>query len=243
MVDFDIYTNQGGRKNNEDYVKYAKNGNDYCFILCDGLGGHDLGEVASMTVAEYVAKKFEDEGDYPDFLKDAFNEAQETLLALQEEKGSKGDMKTTMIVLVVTEEQIKWAHIGDSRLYHIYNGGECFERTRDHSLVQLLVDMGEIEEEEIRTSEDRNKVLRVMGNPWSNKSFDLSPILETDANHAFALMSDGAWEYVYEDEMLALLSETDTAEDWRIAMEALILERADMTKTDNYSIICVKTTA
>lgn len=242
MVDYAIYTNQGGRKNNEDYVRCAKHGGAYCFILCDGLGGHEFGEVASMTVAESVAKRFEELGDSPDFLKEAFNAAQQELLDLQEQKDAKGAMKTTMVVLVVTESQIKWAHIGDSRLYHIYNDDSCFERTRDHSLVQLLADMGEIKEEEIRTSEDRNKVLRVMGNPWSGKSFDLSPILERDANHSFVLMTDGAWEYVYENEMLSLLASTESADSWLHAMEKKILERADMTKTDNYSIICVKTT-
>lgn len=150
-------------------------------------------------------------------------------------------MKTTLVVLVVTEEHIKWAHIGDSRLYHIYNNGESYERTRDHSMVQLLVDMGEIQEKDIRTHEDRNKVLRVMGAEWSTKSYDKSGVLERNGSaHAFALMTDGFWEYVYEEEMLRLQKEAATCEEWLKAMELYVRERADMTRTDNYSAICVR---
>lgn len=240
MIDYLAYTNQGGRDNNEDYVKVATHEASYCFILCDGLGGHESGEVASMTVAESIAKQFSEQGDYPDFLKDAFCEAQKELLALQKEKNAEGGMKTTLAVLVVTDQLIKWAHIGDSRVYHIYDNGTKYERTKDHSLVQLLVDMGELKEEEIRTSEDRNKVLRVMGNEWNKKSFDLSPVLERETEQAFVLMTDGAWEYVYEEEMLELLKSTSTAKEWLKAMEEKIIERADMSNTDNYSMICVK---
>ena len=149
-------------------------------------------------------------------------------------------MKTTLVVLVVTEDQIKWAHIGDSRLYRFYENGTKYERTRDHSMVQILKDMGDITEADMRHHEDRNKLLRVMGAEWSTKSFDLSAVLERGEAQSFALMTDGFWEYVLEDEMMQLLRDTQDAQEWLLAMEKLVLERADMTSTDNYSAICVK---
>ena len=241
MTDNAILTNPGGRDNNEDYVKRAAFGDDMCYILCDGLGGHECGEVASSEVAEYVAKMFSEKGDYPEFLDDAFNGAQQMLLSLQEERHMQNAMKTTLVVLSVTKEHIKCAHIADSRLYHIYNNGESYERTRDHSMVQLLVDMGEIQEKDIRTHEDRNKVLRVMGAEWSTKSYDKSGVLERNGSpHAFALMTDGFWEYVYEEEMLRLQKEAATCEEWLKGMQLYVRERADMTRTDNYSAICVR---
>lgn len=241
MIDQAILTNSGGRDNNEDYVTSARFGDDMCFILCDGLGGHECGEVASEEAAEYVADLFRAKGDYPAFIDDAFNGAQNMLLNLQEQRNMVNEMKTTLVVLVVTKEHIKWAHIGDSRLYHIYGDGEKYERTRDHSMVQLLVDMGEIKEEEIRTHEDRNKVLRVIGAEWSTKSFDKSGVLERDGSpHAFALMTDGFWEYVLENEMLALQKSAPSCEEWLRSMEGIVRQRADMTKTDNYSAICVR---
>ncbi len=233
-------TSPGGRDNNEDFITKAEYGEDKCFVLCDGLGGHDCGEVASSYVAGVVAEEFSLYGDSSDFLEKAFNKAQQGLLALQEERGMTNAMKTTLVVLVVTGEHIKWAHIGDSRLYRFYDAGTKYERTRDHSMVQVLKDMGDITEADMRHHEDRNKLLRVMGAEWSTKSFDLSAVLERGETQSFALMTDGFWEYVLEDEMMGLLNSTASAEDWLRGMEKLVLERADMTKTDNYSAICVK---
>lgn len=240
MIDSAMISNPGGRSNNEDYVTMAVHGNDKCFVLCDGLGGHECGEVASACVADNIAAMFEERGDSPGFLEDALQMAQERLIHLQQERNMEDAMKTTAVVLVITETQIKWAHIGDSRLYHFFDGGAKYERTRDHSMVQVLCDMGEITEREMRNHPERNKILRVMGAEWGTKSFDLSAILECEPGHAFALMTDGFWEYVQEEEMMHLLRETDSAEAWMREMEKLVRERADLTQTDNYSAICVK---
>jgi len=240
MIDFYMSTSPGGRDNNEDFITKAEYGEDKCFILCDGLGGHDCGEVASSYVAGVVAEEFTLYGDSADFLKNAFTKAQEGLLKLQEERGMTNAMKTTLVVLVVTQDHIKWAHIGDSRLYRFYENGTKYERTRDHSMVQILKDMGDITEADMRHHEDRNKLLRVMGAEWSTKSFDLSAVLERGEPQSFALMTDGFWEYVLEEEMMQLLQSSESAEMWLRSMEQLVLERADMTSTDNYSAICIK---
>lgn len=240
MIDSALITNSGGRSNNEDYVLHAVHGEEECFILCDGLGGHECGEVASQCVADTVAALFEEQGNTPSFLKDAFELAQERLLELQRERNMVDAMKTTLVVLVVTEEQMKWAHIGDSRLYHFFQQNTRYERTRDHSMVQLLCDMGEIQEQDMRHHEDRNKLLRVMGAEWGKKSYELSAILEWEEPHSFVLMTDGFWEYVEEKEMLGTLQNTGSAAEWLAAMTRLVEARADMTRTDNYSAICVK---
>lgn len=240
MIDAALMTNPGGRSNNEDYVRHAVHGTEECFILCDGLGGHECGEIASQSVAETIAELFEAQGNTPSFLKDALELAQDRLLALQRERNMVDAMKTTLVVLIVTDEQIKWAHIGDSRLYHFFGQNTKYERTRDHSMVQVLCDMGEIEEQDIRHHEDRNKLLRVMGAEWGKKSYELSAVLERGEAHAFALMTDGFWEYVEEQEMLLALQSTATAQEWLARMTALVEQRADMTRTDNYSAICVR---
>lgn len=239
MVDSALFTNPGGRSNNEDYVVSAKKDDAMCFVLCDGLGGHDCGEVASESVAETVIELFEEKGNYGNFLEDAFNLAQDRLLALQKERDMVNAMKSTMVVLVIADTEMKWAHIGDSRLYHIFNNNTKYERTRDHSMIQILCDMGEISEAEMRNHPDRNKLLRVMGTEWSSKSFDKSAILERDGKHAFALMTDGFWEYVQEEEMMSILGKSSSAQEWLDSMKALVEERADMTSTDNYSAICI----
>lgn len=240
MIDSALVTKHGGRDNNEDYVTKAVNGTSECFILCDGLGGHDCGEVASSFVAEYIADMFRKTGDTPSFLQDAFNAAQTELLKLQQERHMTNAMRTTLVVLVVTDAHMKWAHIGDSRLYHIFNNGTKYERTRDHSMVQLMCDMGEIKESEMRHHEERNKLLRVMGAEWGNKSFDKSAILERDGRHAFVLMTDGFWEYVDEENMLRTLADAGGSQEWLDAMEEIVVANADMSRADNYSAICVR---
>jgi serine/threonine protein phosphatase PrpC len=240
MIDYSLYTNPGGRENNEDYVAFAKHDDEYCFVLCDGLGGHERGEVASKLVADTVVKLFETEGNSADFMDRSLNLAQEELLKRQEKEGLRNAMKTTAVVLVCTPEQVKWAHIGDSRLYRFFDNGTKYERTKDHSLVQRMADTGEIKECDIRNHPDRNKIFRVMGAEWGRKSFVKSAILEREGLSSFLLLSDGFWEYVYEEEMLALLAETQSAEEWIARMELIIKDRADMSRIDNYSAIAVK---
>lgn len=240
MIDYAMVTKTGGREVNEDYVTMASYNDEKCFILCDGLGGHDCGEVASKLVADYIADKFKKQGDYLDFLDEAINEAQDKILEAQKENEMWAGMKTTLVVLVVTNEQVKWAHIGDSRLYHIFGSGEKYERTKDHSMVQILADMGEISEEEMRKHEDRNKLLRAMGASWGSKTYDKSAILEREGRMEFVLMTDGFWEYILEDEMLEILKTTDSAKAWLDKMTEIVEKNIDIKSCDNYSSICVK---
>lgn len=240
MIDYSLFTNPGGRENNEDYVAFSSHGDEYCFVLCDGLGGHERGEVASKLVADTVTGFFEQDGNSADFVDKSLNLAQEKLLELQKKEGLDNAMKTTAVLLVVTPEQVKWAHIGDSRLYHFFDGGNKYERTRDHSLVQMMADTGEIKEKDIRKHPDRNKVFRVMGAPWGKRSYDKSAILEREGEHSFLMATDGFWEYVYEEEMMTILKETDDAEGWLDKMKKLVEGRADMKRTDNFSAIAVR---
>lgn len=240
-MDYAYLTNPGGRDKNEDYVTYAEFGSDKCFVLCDGLGGHECGDVASMSVAEFIAGMFSGTGDYPTFLDDAFNMAQTMLLNLQVENNKQNAMKTTLVVLVVTDTIAKWAHIGDSRLYHIYNDGNKVQRTRDHSMVQLLLDQGEITEAELGSHPDRNKLLRALGGEWGSKTFDKSPVLELDDNgHEFLLATDGFWEYINEEELLKTQKNATDCKQWLSELEKIVVAKADMSKTDNYSAICVR---
>lgn len=76
MVDVAMLTKQGGRDHNEDYIRKATYEEQLCLILCDGLGGHACGEIASELVAESIAKGFEKQGYYAGFFKDSLEQAQ-----------------------------------------------------------------------------------------------------------------------------------------------------------------------
>ena len=77
---------------------------------------------------------------------------------------------------------------------------------------------------------------------WGTKTYDISAVVERGETQAFVLMTDGFWEYVYEEEMLATYKEASSAQAWLDAMGKYVLKRADMTKTDNYSaiVVCVE---
>lgn len=241
-IDYAVFTSIGGREINEDYVTSVQSGDSGCFVICDGLGGHEKGEVASKLVGDTVVEMFENEGDSWDFIPKAFELAQERLLKCQRELDCINNMKSTMGVLVVSGDMIKWGHIGDSRIYHIYKGGDCYERTRDHSLAQYKADRGEIKEQDIRSSEDRSKLLVAMGSEWGRKNYEESPVLECEAGDEcyFAMMTDGFWEYIYEEEMIDALLSTEDARGWLDKMTRLVESRIEEEGADNYTAICVR---
>ena len=107
-------------------------------------------------------------------------------------------MKTTAVALYISGSQARWCHIGDSRLYHYYNG-ELKDYTRDHSVCQVAVRMGEITRREIPGHPDRSKILRALGSERIEP--ELHPVVTLDKGfHAFLLCSDGLWERLQEDE-------------------------------------------
>lgn len=238
-IDYAVYTDIGERAVNEDAVKAVKSGGGYCFVLCDGLGGHGMGDEASRTVTEVFGSCFEGKSNSPALLPTAFEAAQDILLAAQKEKRAESKMKTTCVALAMDGKQACWGHVGDSRAY-LFQGGKVKNRTLDHSIPQMLVITGEIKESEIRHHPDRNIVLRVMGVPWEKKMYDLSKSFKLKSGQAFLLCSDGFWELIEEEEMCRLLEQTSSANEWVRAMGEYIKEHGRGTNMDNNSAIAVR---
>lgn len=96
MVKFSMFSDSGTRPNNEDNIGMYEDGENYCFVLADGLGGHGKGEVASQIAVDSSILKYVEMEDRRDFLKEAFESAQATITRYQNEERSCMDMKTTM---------------------------------------------------------------------------------------------------------------------------------------------------
>lgn len=231
-------TNKGGRDVNEDSVAVSRSPRGACCVLADGLGGHGMGEVASGLVCSEAVRIFKETSgdDTESYLKDAFETAQASLLAAQEERGADDKMKTTMVLLAASETTVQWAHIGDSRLYYFKNG-RLAVRTLDHSVPQMLVASGEISEKDIRHHEDRNRLLRVMGIQWRKHTYEIAPPIRTGDNQAFLLCSDGFWEHIEDKEMGALLARSATPREWLEQMEQEVRKNGQGKNMDNYSAI------
>ena len=242
-MEYSILTKRGERPLNEDSAGAGTEENSQCFVLCDGLGGHDKGEVASGLCVEYSLKLFHREKlalteGTNRCLERCFSESQQALLDMQKTDFKYHDMKTTMTMLVRSGNDLQWGHVGDSRLYY-FKGGKLVLRTLDHSVPQMLVASGELKESDIRHHEDRNRLLKVMGMPWNRPKYELSRPITLEAGQAFLLCSDGFWEWITEDRMEALLSAASTPGEWLSMMEREILSNGTGKGMDNYTAIAV----
>ena len=223
----------GGKSVNDDTVKILEDRGVYVFVG-DGLGGYAGGQMASSTAAEVMLEAARQENlTVEENLSQAAAKANEAVKTLQEEK--RGSMKTTCVFLGIEDGTVRWMHIGDSRLYH-FRRGRLKTQTKDHSVSQLAVMMGEITPDKIRFHEDRNRVLRAMGSESAKP--EISREMQAAPGDAFLLCTDGFWEFVYEKEMQKLLRKAKEPECWLREMEKLLRTRIP-EDTDNYTAAAV----
>lgn len=229
----------GGRKANEDYVLSSQNDDyGYVFALADGLGGHGSGDAASQEACETAIDYFY---RHPLFHQGMFNEVyplcQEHLYARQKRENAEGKMRTTLNLVCIDDEAIYWSHVGDSRTYY-FKDNQLIKRTNDHSVPQMLANIGEIKESEIRYHEDRNRVLKVLGVADQTPAFDAEEPVAISDNQQFLLCSDGFWEMITEEQMLECLAKSDCPRDWIESMLEIVHENAP-ANADNTSAIAI----
>ena len=143
-------------------------------------------------------------------------------------------MRTTAVALALEDGNACWAHIGDSRLYRV-SGGTITQVTRDHSVTCKKYLGGEISYMDICHDDDRASLLRVLGKPSCAPEGGSGPAASEDA---FLLCSDGFWEFVYNEEMLADCLKSNTPEEWIHLMLPRHIRRTP-TGNDNFSLIAV----
>ncbi|MGN0165878.1 MAG: PP2C family protein-serine/threonine phosphatase [Lachnospiraceae bacterium] len=238
MLKYAVFTNIGGRKVNEDAVGAFEKDGRHCFVVCDGLGGHGMGEVASELVKKTIGEQFNKTDEMENFLGQAIITAQNILMAEQSVRQVPQKMKTTVVSLVADDETAYIGHVGDSRLY-VFNKNKVKLRTYDHSIPQMLVWSGEIKEKEIRNHPDRNLVLRVMGTPWEQPMYELKEPLPLKKCQAFLLCTDGFWELIEEKEMCRLLKKAKNVEEWLFDMVEVVKQNGKCREMDNFSAIAV----
>lgn len=238
MIEYAVITNTGNRSVNEDAVGcFEKNGR-YSFVICDGLGGHGMGDVASSLVKTVFENQFSKTDDMVNFLGQTFCAAQDILMMEQIENHAKHKMKTTAVALAIDEKNAYVGYIGDSRLY-VFNKNKVKVRTLDHSIPQMLVLSREIKENEIRNHPERNIVLRVMGVEWEEPMYELFAPIPLKKCQAFLLCSDGFWELIEEKDMCSLLKKSTSVQEWIMEMTEIVKRNGIDKNMDNYSAIAV----
>jgi PPM family protein phosphatase len=212
-------------------------GRSGCWVLADGLGGHQGGATASRLAVDAVLAGFRDNPEVSTAALAAhIGRANQAVLERQQSEPEMGSMRTTIVALLASAEVAVWGHAGDSRLYR-FTGKTC-ERTRDHSVPQRLADAGEIQEGQIRFHEDRNRLLKSLGSRGESGVEISQAPRAPRAGDAFLLASDGFWEWLTEDAMTADLRSAWTAKQWLRAMEARVRAGAAAGQ-DNYSAVGV----
>lgn len=228
----------GQRSNQEDSifpVSSEATAEDRLFIVCDGMGGHESGEVASQTVckamSEYILSQTSPEDTFTDKQFDEALNAAYDLLD-QKDNGAAKKMGTTMTLLKFHSNGCLLAHIGDSRIYHIRPSERYIFHTRDHSLINDLYDIGEITLEEMKTSRQKNVITRAMQpNLERRPKADIRHITDIQAGDYFFMCSDGMLEETDDSDLLNILSDPDTTDDEKIQ----ILTKVSENNRDNHS--------
>lgn len=198
----------GQRDNQEDAISQS---DGRLFVLCDGMGGHEHGEVASQTVCEAIGSWFQSRAIHP-LSKAQIEDALAYAYAQLDQKDTGGlrKMGTTLTLLYVGDEGIMAAHMGDSRIYHIRPGKGILYQSRDHSLVFDLFQAGEITYEEMLHHPKKNIITRAMTPGEDNRSRpDIIHITDVQPNDYFYMCSDGMLENMQNQELVALLSSNE----------------------------------
>lgn len=203
------FTQLGTRENNEDFLGHNSN----AIIVCDGVGGHAAGEVASKFIVEKMLQLTENPKQEINktSIQQYLQEAQLSLNKLLDKNPEQAKMGTTFTGLFKTEYAFFAAHIGDSRIYFIRPSEQKIWHTWDHSLVGELMRTGEITREAGRKHPMGNRIARAITANEEGKTAkaDILKIDELKTGDIFMLCSDGVNEAWPEHELTALLCNTD----------------------------------
>ncbi len=229
------------RTHNEDSVTILKNQeNEYLLVVADGMGGHRKGEVASSIAVSHLGKRFNEtksmgtELDAVNWLNDNVNEINKEILKYGEENVDSVGLGTTIVVALLTKNYLIFGNIGDSSGYVMKNN-KLHRVTKSHTLVNLLVEAGNITEEEAKNHPKKNVLMKALG---AGEVAELD-IFEVDIkSDAILLCSDGLTNMLTDEQIEKVLNDDElTAEE---KVEKLIMKCNARGGTDNISVAYLK---
>ncbi len=239
------------REHNEDALyatvsNLSANGRDHLFglfVVADGMGGHQHGEVASEVAARAMAQYLMDAVHSPLFKVNP-EVPQEALMDLMREGVRRAHRAvveyapgggTTITAALLLNEQITIAHVGDSRAYAIFPDGRMEVLTRDHSLVKRLEELGQLTAEEAAIHPQRNVLYRALGQA---EPFDPDVFITPAPRQGFLMLcSDGLWGVVSEEDLFQIVV---SAPSPAVACQELVKAANAGGGPDNISVILVQ---
>ncbi len=209
------------------------------FILADGMGGHNAGEVASQTAVKVIAeqlKALEDtsEAEIPSILRGAIADANECVYKMSIENEGQSGMGTTVVAVVLWDKTAYIANIGDSRAY-ITDQNEIRQITSDHSVVEELIKSGTITKEEARRHPQKNIITRAVGTD-AEVDADLFEC-EFGGDNCILLCSDGLSSMLDDDEIYQIIRTEKNCEDTVCKLIDAAKQRGGL---DNITAVCIR---
>lgn len=238
MKTFSITDTGVTREMNQDYY-FATDTNlgnlPNLFIVADGMGGHKAGDYASRhTIERVVASISRNSSDEPvTIIQEAISKANELLVAESNEDETKSGMGTTLVIATLVGDKLIVANVGDSRLYVISD--MVRQITRDHSLVDEMVRLGELNPSEARSHPDKNIITRAIG-AQKNVKADFFEV-ELAKDDYILMCTDGLTNMVRDEEILDIVRSDKEPE--AIAQKLVRLAN-DNGGRDNITVTIIK---
>ena len=224
------------RTHNEDSVMIVKNlSGEYLMVVADGMGGHKAGEIASSIVVNGLTDKFKnmesigEKDGAVNWIRQNVNELNDAIFKYTDEFPESKGMGTTLVLSVITKEYILFGNVGDSSGFVVKNH-ELYKVTKDHTLVNLLVETGELTKEEAKNHPRKNVLMRALG---ANNPVDVD-IFDVEKNcDAILLCSDGLTNMLTKNQIEKVLN-SDLSVEERIVK---LIKKSNLRGgTDNVSI-------
>ena len=208
------------------------------FIVADGMGGHAGGEEASRIATEiiydYLKQNWDSPIDSDVLLKEAVTKANQGIITDQKHHPERGDMGTTVVVLIFRDEQPLCAHVGDSRLYRL-RGSQLEQITDDHTWVGMALKKGEIDAEQAKFHPWRHVLSQCLGREDLQR-IDIQEF-EVKSGDRLLICSDGLTEEVADGQIETALTNLQSCQE--TAQELIDAAKA-AGGSDNITIVIVK---
>ena len=207
------------RSHNEDSVTIVKNqSSEHLMIVADGMGGHRAGEVASSMVVTQIGSRFQklssigSKQDAVNWLRENVKEINSKIIKYSEENPEASGLGTTCVMALLTKEFLMFVNIGDSSGFVIKNG-KLKKVTKDHTLVNFLVETGDLSPEQAKNHPKKNVLMRALG-ASDQCELDIFDV-ETDVDGVL-LCSDGLTNMLSVEQVEKVLDETDIEVDEKL---------------------------
>lgn len=225
------------RSHNEDSVTIVKNlSGDYLLLVADGMGGHKAGEVASSVAVTTIGSRFQSlnslgsKMDAITWLKEIIEEVNTTIIKYAEEHVNATGLGTTLVCAVLTKDYLIFANVGDSSGF-VFKSGKLYKVTKDHTLVNILVESGELRPEEAENHPQKNVLMKALGAAPKIEPdiFDVETTVD-----GILLCSDGLTNMVSKEQIERVLNDKEL--DINEKIDKLILKSNLRGGNDNISV-------